>query len=169
MYSKVEGNDRVYNALKGNYYSGTHHGIIHIYIPSFQIRTQTMMMIGPITTKKYLRFIEEKNPTICYSKKSSKLLKLKPPRHVECTLCLSEFMEGEKLRSLKCQHTFHRDCLDTWLKDYCATCPLCRLKVVSDDVVSQHRELRKQADSNGNGEQLTYFLAVLRGGNTLQS
>ncbi|KAL4349975.1 hypothetical protein AHAS_Ahas10G0095700 [Arachis hypogaea] len=104
---------------------------------------------GPITTKKYLRFIEEKNPTICYSKKSSKLLKLKPPRHVECTLCLSEFMEGEKLRSLKCQHTFHRDCLDTWLKDYCATCPLCRLKVVSDDVVSQHRELRKQADSNG--------------------
>ncbi|KAL1336679.1 hypothetical protein HN51_058485 [Arachis hypogaea] len=124
---------------------------------------------GPITTKKYLRFIEEKNPTICYSKKSSKLLKLKPPRHVECTLCLSEFMEGEKLRSLKCQHTFHRDCLDTWLKDYCATCPLCRLKVVSDDVVSQHRELRKQADSNGNGEQLTYFLAVLRGGNTLQS
>ncbi|MED6174164.1 hypothetical protein PIB30_066386 [Stylosanthes scabra] len=128
---------------------------------------------GPITTKKYLRFIEEKNPTICYSKRSSSgglLLKLKPPRHVECTLCLSEFNEGEKLRRLKCQHTFHRDCLDTWLKDYCATCPLCRLKVLPDDVVSRHRELRKQVDSNGNGEQFTYFLAVLcGGGNTLQS
>ncbi|XP_057740263.1 E3 ubiquitin-protein ligase ATL31-like isoform X1 [Arachis stenosperma] len=100
---------------------------------------------GPIAKLQYLRFIEEKNPTIPYTNEMK-------PRHVQCTVCLSEFKEEEKVRSLKCQHVFHRDCLDTWLQEYRATCPLCRVKLLPDDVVSKRRVLRSQLGSDVNGD-----------------
>ncbi|XP_004502459.1 uncharacterized protein [Cicer arietinum] len=115
----------------------------------------------PITTRQYIKFIEEKNPTIRYNKKLKS--------HVECSVCLSEFEEGEKVRSLKCKHTFHKDCLDKWLQDYLATCPLCRNKVLPDHVVSKHRDqLRNQQgnDFEGNHDNLPYVLFLLRDANT---
>lgn len=115
----------------------------------------------PITTVEYLRFIEEKNPTICYTKEQA---------HVECRVCLSEFEEGEKVRSLKCNHTFHRDCLDKWLQQNWATCPLCRKHVLPHHVVLRHRQqlqnLEGGFDWNNNDEDLPYLLFALRGGNT---
>ncbi|KAJ1394143.1 Zinc finger, RING-type [Sesbania bispinosa] len=114
----------------------------------------------PITTRQYLKFIEQKNPTIRYTKRLK-------AEQVECTVCLSEFEEGDKVRKLKCKHMFHRDCLDKWLQEYWATCPLCRIQVLPDDVVSKHRQLRNQeGSSNGNDEHLPYLLFALRGGNS---
>ncbi|TKY47624.1 E3 ubiquitin-protein ligase RHA2A [Spatholobus suberectus] len=115
----------------------------------------------PISTRQYLKLIEKKNPTICYTKR----LKAVP---AECRVCLSEFEEGEKVRKLKCQHTFHRDCLDKWLQQYWATCPLCRKQVVPDDVVFKHRQHQNQAEAgfNGNDEHRPYLLSAFRGSNT---
>ncbi|KAL2942175.1 E3 ubiquitin-protein ligase ATL6 [Bienertia sinuspersici] len=46
---------------------------------------------------------------------------------LECSVCLSPFEADEKLRLLpKCNHVFHVECLDPWLKDQ-TTCPLCRI------------------------------------------
>ncbi|KAM0951156.1 putative transcription factor C2H2 family [Dioscorea sansibarensis] len=48
---------------------------------------------------------------------------------IECTVCLTEIEEGEKLRILpKCRHGFHVDCIDMWFFNH-ATCPLCRAVV----------------------------------------
>ncbi|KAG1371284.1 RING-H2 finger protein ATL2 [Cocos nucifera] len=48
---------------------------------------------------------------------------------VECAVCLAEFDEGEKVRSLpRCGHRFHIDCIDMWFRSH-ATCPLCRAAV----------------------------------------
>lgn len=48
---------------------------------------------------------------------------------VECAVCLAEFEEGEKVRSLpRCGHRFHIDCIDMWFRSH-ATCPLCRASV----------------------------------------
>ncbi|KAM3289753.1 RING-H2 finger protein ATL3 [Capsicum chacoense] len=45
---------------------------------------------------------------------------------LECTICLCEFSEGEKMRLLpKCNHGFHVDCIDMWFQSH-TTCPLCR-------------------------------------------
>ncbi|TMW85256.1 hypothetical protein EJD97_023431 [Solanum chilense] len=45
---------------------------------------------------------------------------------LECTICLCEFSEGEKMRFLpKCNHGFHVDCIDMWFHSH-STCPLCR-------------------------------------------
>jgi E3 ubiquitin-protein ligase RHA2 len=114
----------------------------------------------PITTRQYIKFIEEKNPTIRYTKK------MKSHSHGECSVCLCEFEEGDKIRHLKCKHTFHKDCLDKWLKDYVATCPLCRNQVLPEHVVSElHRQQQNQQGSfEGNDENLPYVLFLLRGG-----
>ncbi|RDY07009.1 E3 ubiquitin-protein ligase RHA2A, partial [Mucuna pruriens] len=119
--------------------------------------------LRPISTQQYLKFIEKKNPTICYSKRRLKA------KNAECRVCLSEFEEGEKVRKLKCQHTFHRDCLDKWLQQYWATCPLCRKQVVPHDVVFKHRQHQNQTEAafNGNDQQIPLLLTAFHGGNTL--
>ncbi|XP_022158251.1 RING-H2 finger protein ATL1-like [Momordica charantia] len=47
----------------------------------------------------------------------------------ECAICLSKFEQGEKCRKMsKCDHVFHRDCIDRWLKAE-RHCPLCRTSI----------------------------------------
>lgn len=47
----------------------------------------------------------------------------------DCSVCLSEFEENERLRLLpKCNHAFHVPCIDTWLKSH-SSCPLCRSNI----------------------------------------
>lgn len=48
-----------------------------------------------ITTNQYLKLIEKKNPTISFSKRTR--IMAEP---IECTVCLSEFEEGDKVRNL---------------------------------------------------------------------
>lgn len=44
----------------------------------------------------------------------------------ECAVCLSKIEEGEEMRELRCEHHFHRVCLDRWIGYKGVTCPLCR-------------------------------------------
>ncbi|KAL5714957.1 RING-type E3 ubiquitin transferase [Ranunculus cassubicifolius] len=44
----------------------------------------------------------------------------------ECSICLSEFTIGERLRVLPtCNHGFHLKCIDRWLISH-SSCPTCR-------------------------------------------
>lgn len=44
----------------------------------------------------------------------------------DCTICLSEFEEGEMVKLIpNCRHVFHPSCIDTWLESH-VSCPLCR-------------------------------------------
>ncbi len=46
-----------------------------------------------------------------------------------CSVCLSEYQEGDTLRILpKCNHSFHLLCIDTWLHSH-STCPLCHVNI----------------------------------------
>ena len=45
--------------------------------------------------------------------------------HANCSVCLSEYKEGESVRKLLCEHLYHSDCIVQWLKVN-RTCPLCR-------------------------------------------
>ncbi|KAF9588687.1 hypothetical protein IFM89_014563 [Coptis chinensis] len=47
-------------------------------------------------------------------------------RHIECAVCLSNLEDEEMARLLpNCKHTFHSQCIDTWLRVH-STCPICR-------------------------------------------
>ncbi|XP_058110988.1 RING-H2 finger protein ATL32-like [Magnolia sinica] len=52
------------------------------------------------------------------------------PTDTDCAVCLGEFEDGERLRSLpNCGHIFHISCIDTWFRTH-SSCPLCRSNVV---------------------------------------
>ena len=44
-----------------------------------------------------------------------------------CSICTEDFVRGEDIRLLPCDHRFHPDCVDPWLLNVSGTCPLCRI------------------------------------------
>jgi len=42
-----------------------------------------------------------------------------------CSICLEEFKYDEELKKLKCDHIFHKGCLEPWLNKN-NKCPICR-------------------------------------------
>ncbi|XP_048568099.1 RING-H2 finger protein ATL67 [Triticum urartu] len=53
-----------------------------------------------------------------------------------CSICLSEYMDGEMLRLMpECRHRFHVMCLDAWLRRS-ASCPVCRSSPIPTPVTT---------------------------------
>ncbi|KAF8411528.1 hypothetical protein HHK36_004080 [Tetracentron sinense] len=102
--------------------------------------------------------VEEKSPTIRYSSELR-------PDSIECSVCLSKFKEGEKIRELQCKHEFHKDCLDKWLQHDWATCPLCRRLVLPEEIVIRRRQLQSEQEYDGSDEELIFLLSALHGSN----
>jgi hypothetical protein len=44
-----------------------------------------------------------------------------------CPICTDDFVKGQDLRVLPCNHQFHMECIDPWLMNVSGTCPLCRI------------------------------------------
>ena len=42
-----------------------------------------------------------------------------------CVICLDNFKTDEKIIKLPCNHIYHPECIQEWLKNN-ITCPLCR-------------------------------------------
>ena len=52
--------------------------------------------------------------------------RLPRPNDNTCSICLSEYQAKETIRTIPdCEHYFHADCIDEWLK-LNAACPVCR-------------------------------------------
>lgn len=47
----------------------------------------------------------------------------------ECSICLEKYKVNDKIMNLKCRHSFHKDCINIWLKDN-NTCPQCRENII---------------------------------------
>ncbi|KAG2260365.1 hypothetical protein Bca4012_008517 [Brassica carinata] len=94
----------------------------------------------------------------------------------ECSVCLNEFQEDEKLRIIpNCCHVFHIDCIDIWLQGN-ANCPLCRTSVSWDasfslDLISapssppRNRNLEHDAVLGGENEFFVIELGTSNGNN----
>ncbi|KAK0733054.1 hypothetical protein B0T26DRAFT_745149 [Lasiosphaeria miniovina] len=44
-----------------------------------------------------------------------------------CAVCTDGFGADDDVRVLPCRHTFHQACIDPWLLNKAATCPICRI------------------------------------------
>ena len=46
----------------------------------------------------------------------------------QCMICLLHFKEDDDVQYLPCQHLFHHDCINEWVK-YKSECPTCRNEI----------------------------------------
>eukprot|EP01138_Halocafeteria_seosinensis_P006806 gb/GECG01006959.1/.p1 GENE.gb/GECG01006959.1/~~gb/GECG01006959.1/.p1 ORF type:complete len:217 (+),score=18.17 gb/GECG01006959.1/:1-651(+) len=46
----------------------------------------------------------------------------------ECAICADDFREGQRVACLPCEHGFHEQCVDKWLRQK-NTCPVCRYEL----------------------------------------
>lgn len=45
-----------------------------------------------------------------------------------CAICQCDYIEHEHVRVLKCNHMYHKKCIDKWLS-FKDSCPVCRCNV----------------------------------------
>lgn len=64
----------------------------------------------------------EKIPTMKYLKLEQKIKNM----NSKCTVCQDDFNEQDEVRVLPCEHIYHLDCIDDWLKIHSYKCPCCR-------------------------------------------
>ncbi|KAK4644643.1 hypothetical protein QC761_306690 [Podospora bellae-mahoneyi] len=60
------------------------------------------------------------NPTIATPKDGKRISE----EHLGCSICTEDFLVGEDVRVLPCDHKFHPPCIDPWLINVSGTCPL---------------------------------------------
>jgi predicted transcriptional regulator len=71
-----------------------------------------------ILTQKEL----DKIPTSVYKNISS----MHKEKNNNCSVCRDEYNDNDEVKILNCEHVFHIDCIDNWLKNYSHKCPCCR-------------------------------------------
>ncbi|KAE8704276.1 putative E3 ubiquitin-protein ligase XERICO [Hibiscus syriacus] len=54
----------------------------------------------------------------------------------ECAICLCKIDEDDEIRELRCDHLFHKVCLDRWIGYRRSTCPICRSSLTPRQLVS---------------------------------
>lgn len=58
----------------------------------------------------------------------------------ECAVCLCKIDDGDEITELRCDHVFHKVCLDRWLGYGHVTCPLCRNNVKPPQFTAELRQ-----------------------------
>lgn len=57
------------------------------------------------------------------------------PNQNQCQICLDDYVDGDEVcysKDAKCQHSFHADCMISWLLEN-DHCPICRRNYVPPD------------------------------------
>ncbi|KAG1711805.1 hypothetical protein DVH05_009048 [Phytophthora capsici] len=93
-------------------------GFLNVLNELFQ-RAQDQQHGPPPTSKSFL----DKIPIKIWSQDIEKT-----EAHTECVICLSDYENDDKVISLPCGHTFHKDCGMTWLVEH-NVCPTCRYQL----------------------------------------
>ncbi|CAD8171006.1 unnamed protein product [Paramecium octaurelia] len=51
----------------------------------------------------------------------------------QCTICFTDYEDGEELILLPCIHRFHKTCISQWFKEM-TTCPICKTDVAEQEM-----------------------------------
>ena len=100
-------------------------------LQELQVDLRTQVPLGEDETRKL--------PTRKYRKGEEKIER--------CAVCVEDFADGDSLRVLPCEHCFHRQCIDEWLINHSAVCPLCKYEVPrggQDNRAAQSRERERE-------------------------
>ncbi|KAF9131296.1 hypothetical protein BGX30_013147 [Mortierella sp. GBA39] len=64
--------------------------------------------------------------TLTEAKKKEELPFTNANAQTMCSICLAEYEVGEQVRTLPCYHQYHQGCIDPWLLNVAALCPICK-------------------------------------------
>lgn len=70
----------------------------------------------------------------------------------DCCICLASLDKDEEVSTLKCSHHFHKDCIETYFKEYNYLCPLCKAPAGKAKAHVDEDQSNSQIDPNS--EQL---------------
>ncbi len=98
-------------------------------IPTKRGLTKSELTLLPISTykTKTLNPIRKTNS----QKGKTTIKKSEKVQHDSCTICIADYKNGEKLKTLPCMHRFHSDCINEWLGRK-SECPLCKYDLLND-------------------------------------
>lgn len=100
-------------------------GGMYFHGPAFEFTMEGVR--GSVNSGATQALIEQ--CTLPHTYKTIKRCAEEDDNHLEkCTICLSEFEEGEDVRRLPCMHLFHIECVDQWLSTN-KKCPICRVDI----------------------------------------
>ncbi|GJT30786.1 zinc finger, RING/FYVE/PHD-type containing protein [Tanacetum coccineum] len=75
--------------------------------------------------------------------------------HVTCAICLSDYKPKDAVRTIpECNHYFHADCIDEWLK-LNVTCPVCRKSPQSSSFVTSSSSVSSSSLDSTNSSHTT--------------
>ena len=101
-------------------------GLLHqdkIFIDYDRIRyIKTDLVIGLLATAS----AENSNNVFKKLRDNSKVKKFMPQGsyNTTCGICISKMKRNDIVRNLKCNHSFHINCIDQWFEKKCC-CPYC--------------------------------------------
>ncbi|CAD8085335.1 unnamed protein product [Paramecium sonneborni] len=58
----------------------------------------------------------------------------------QCSICLTNYEDGEELILLPCIHRFHKTCISEWFKEQ-TTCPICKTDVTQQEMPFEEDDL----------------------------
>jgi E3 ubiquitin-protein ligase RNF13 len=72
-----------------------------------------------------------------YAQRSRRMLRIPRRRYGDedihndsCVICLDDFESDSSIKVLPCNHGFHVDCIDPWLRSRSDLCPLCKTSIL---------------------------------------
>ncbi|KAG4161836.1 hypothetical protein ERO13_D01G080300v2 [Gossypium hirsutum] len=78
---------------------------------------------------------------------------------VECSICLCKIDEDDEIPELRCDHLFHKVCLDRWAEHRRSTCPICRTSLTPRQLVSGVEVIHfKYCSLDDTGHRETWWL-----------
>ena len=60
-----------------------------------------------------------------------------------CMICLLDFKNDDKVQYLPCQHIFHHECINEWVK-YKNECPTCRNQIETEEEEREEEEREEE-------------------------
>jgi hypothetical protein len=149
-YSSEEGDRLDYVITQADIARMARNAARHLDVDSI-LNLPTMTFRSP---KRFVKNISESNATdsrdpaeawsfIMVPKNASKSIEnsgVCDDTDTECVICLESFVDGDRLRVLPCDHSFHVGCIDRWLSGshshhecFTSGCPTCKKRPALDN------------------------------------
>ena len=68
----------------------------------------------------------------------------------ECVISMNEFKNGDEIIQLPCKHIFHKESIETWLKEESSKCPICRFELDYKEVKNDDNIIVEDFDTSNN-------------------